>query len=159
VRSFADESVFWKGARILGAVAAVSLGVRAAGVFGDHPSHWIVVARDSSYIISLDTTRIVSPFGHAYEVWYRTDHTRTRFYNEKAFTRETVHALLRCNSYQYVIMSAEMSIGSGRPVVRQTTEPRDVRRQPWRDVEAGSAEADAAGMTCHLSASARSKGQ
>jgi hypothetical protein len=159
VRHFADESAFSKGARVLGALAAVWLGVRAATAFGDNPSHWIVVARDSSYTISLDTTRIASPFGHAYTIWYRTDHAGTRFYKEQSFTRETVHALLRCNTYQYVIMSAEMSIGSGRPVIRQITEPRDVRRQPWRDVEAGSAEADAARMTCRISARSTSKGK
>jgi hypothetical protein len=83
-------------------------------------------------------------------VWYRTDHATTRFYQEKAFTRELVHAILRCDGYSFRITSVAMSMGDARPVIRQFTEPLDLARQQWRRVEAGSTEADAARATCQV---------
>jgi len=109
-----------------------------------------MVARDSTYSISVDTSRIVAEPGRTYDIWYRTDHTVTRFYNDKAFTREVVHAVLRCDGYTFRVMSTAMSMGAGRAVLRQVTEPRDLVRQPWRRVEAGSTEADAAHATCEV---------
>jgi hypothetical protein len=132
----------------VGRVAAAALTVRVMTSTNDSETHWLVVARDSSYTISIDTSRIVAQAGRTYEIWYRTDHSTTRYYNEKAFTRETVHAILRCYGYRFRIESVAMSIGSGRPVARQATEPRDLGQQEWRKVEAGSTEADAARATC-----------
>jgi hypothetical protein len=137
-----------RAVRIGGVVAAVAVTGRSIATAGNDEAHWIVVARDSGYTISIDTTRIISESGHTYEVWYRTDHAVTRFYKEKAFTRETVHAILRCDSYKFRIMSTAMSMGSKRPVTTQIMEGRDLERQSWRRVEAGSTEADAARATC-----------
>jgi hypothetical protein len=116
----------------------------------DEQANWIVVARDSTYSISIDTTRILVERGRTYEVWYRTDHAVTRFYKEKAFTRETVHAILRCNNYTFRVISTAMSMGSRRPVAQQVTDARDLARESWRKVEPGSTEADAARATCEV---------
>ena len=75
-------------------VTAASLAAYGIASGGDEPTRWMLVAHDSSYAISIDTSRIVAAPGRVYEVWYRTDHAATRFYNQKAFTREVVHAVL-----------------------------------------------------------------
>jgi hypothetical protein len=132
----------------VGIVAAVVVTARAVATSDDGPTRWLVVARDSSYTISIDTAHIVALPGRVYEIWYRTDHSTTRYYKENAFTRETVRAILRCDGYSFRVASVAMSMGAGRPVARQITEPRDLARQAWRRVEAGSTEADAARATC-----------
>jgi len=146
----ATPSSLRRGIGALAVVAAASVTTRVIVTGHDDATHWLMVARDSTYSISIDTSRIVAQPGRIYEIWYRTDHTVTRFYNDKAFTREVVHAILRCDGYTFRVMSTVMSMGSGRPVVRQFTEPRDLLRQPWRRVEPGSTEADAAHATCEV---------
>ena len=150
MRAFDAPSGFWKRLSTVVVVGAAGIATRALMVDGDDPMHWMLVARDSSYSIALDTSRIVATPGRTYEVWYRTDHSTLRFYNEHAFTREIVHAVLRCDGYTFRVMSAVMSIGGGRPVVRQVTEPRALGREAWRRVEPGSTEADAARATCEV---------
>src|SRR5688572_17409882 len=122
--------------KTIAVVTAAVLATSAIASGGADPAHWMLVARDSSYVISIDTSRIVATPGRTYEVWYRTDHATTRFYREKAFTRELVHAVLRCDGYSFRVMSVAMSIGDSRAVIRQITEPRDLARQQWRRVEA-----------------------
>jgi hypothetical protein len=146
----ATPSSLRRGIGALAVVAAASVTTRVIVSDRDDTAHWLLVARDSTYSISIDTSRIVAKPGREYEIWYRTDHTVTRFYNDKAFTREVVHAILRCDGYTFRVMSTVMSIGSGHPVIRQITEPRDLQRQPWRRVEPGSTEADAAHATCEV---------
>jgi Surface-adhesin protein E len=131
-------------------LAATAITVRLIGASGDNRVHWLVVARDSNYTIAIDTTRIVAEYGRTYDVWYRTDHAATRFYKEKAFTRETIHAVLRCDGYRFRIMSVAMSMGSGRAVTWQSAEPQDLASQSWRRVEPGSTESDAARATCQV---------
>jgi len=147
----ATPSSLRRGIGTLAVVAAASVTTRVIVTDHDDARHWLLVARDSTYSISLDTARIVAKAGREYEIWYRTDHTVTRFYNDKAFTREVVHAILRCgDGYTFRVMSTTMSMGSGRPVIRQITEPRDLVRQPWRRVDPGRTEADAAHATCEV---------
>lgn len=146
----ATPSSLRRGIGALAVVAAASVTTRVILTEHDDTAAWLLVARDSTYSISLDTARIVAKPGREYEIWYRTDHTVTRYYNDKAFTREVVHAILRCDGYTFRVMSTAMSMGSERPVIRQITEPRDLVRQPWRRVEPGSTEADAAHATCEV---------
>jgi hypothetical protein len=113
-------------------------------------ARWLVVERDSGYTIALDTSRIVREYGRTYEIWYRTDHAAERFYRGKAFTRETVHAILRCDSYSFRVISTTMSIGSGRSVVHQAMDSRDLAREAWHSVEPASADEKAALATCEL---------
>ena len=137
-----------------GAKRGIWLSLAAAALYTtlsarpNDESRWMVVARDSNYTISLDTSRILALSGRTYEIWYRTDHAAMRYYKEKAFTRETVHAILRCERYSYRVASVAMSMGDGRAVTRQITEPSDLARQEWRRVEAGTTDADAARATC-----------
>jgi len=146
----ATPSSLRRGIATLAVVAAASVTTRVIVTGHDDAARWLMVAKDSTYSISIDTSRIVADPGRIYEIWYRTDHTVTRFYNDKAFTREVVHAILRCDGYTFRVMSTVMSMGSASPVVRQVTEPRDLVRQPWRRVEPGSTEADAAHATCEV---------
>ena len=109
---------------------------------------WMLIARDSSYSISLDTTRIARVYDRGYEVWYRTDHVATRYYREKAFDRETVKMLILCRDGRFKVISTTMSMRGERPVLRQLNSEKDVNSQPWHSVEAGSTDADAARATC-----------
>jgi hypothetical protein len=129
------------------AAALVVVAARRV-IFADSDSHWLVIARDSSYAISLDTTRIAQLYDRVYEIYYRTDHTQVRYYREKAFTRETVRTELACHDLAFKVVSTKMSIGGGRPVTEQHNSAADVRHETWHDVEAGSTEADAARATC-----------
>src|SRR3954463_13497709 len=114
----------------------------------DSDAHWMLIARDSSYSISLDTTRILRAFDRGYDVWYRTDHLALRFYKEKPFNRETVQALLSCYTFTFKVVSTAMSIGSARPVARQSNTRDEVAHETWHPTPAGSTEADAARATC-----------
>lgn len=117
----------------------------------DDATRWAVVARDSTYTIAIDTARIgQQPYRNTYQIWYRTDHSALRFYNEKAFDREIVQAILNCDGYSFRIVSTEMSIRGGRSVARQITASGELGRQQWRKVEPGSIEADAARAACEL---------
>jgi hypothetical protein len=140
--------------KVVHAALVVAAGVVTWRVIvrtADDRDNWMNVARDSGYTVSIDTTHIMREYGRTYEVWYRTDHAMTRFYKQKAFTREMVHAILRCDNYSFRVMSSAMSMGSRYPVVQQATEPKDLADQPWRPVEAGSTEADAARGACIVS--------
>ena len=127
--------------------AAAVVGWRAFGS-AERPANWMLIARDSSYSISLDTTRIGRAFDRGYDVWFRTDHSALRFYKEKAFNREIVHTILACHDLAFRVVSTEMSVGSSRPVARQSNTAGEVAHEAWHPVTAGSTEADAARATC-----------
>jgi hypothetical protein len=96
-------------ARTVGIATALAIAGRAiAGDLRDERARWLVVDRDSGYTIAIDTSRIVREHGRTYEIWYRTDHASKRFYRGKAFTRETVHAILRCDGYSFRVISTTM---------------------------------------------------
>ena len=114
----------------------------------DNDAHWMLIARDSSYTISLDTTRIDRAFDRGYDIWYRTDHVMTRFYKEKPFNRETVRAEIACRNLAFKVVSTTLSVRGGATVERQVNTHDDVQRQAWHRVEPGSTEADAARATC-----------
>ncbi len=137
--------------RTVGIAAALTLAWRAvAGDLRDERARWLVVDRDSGYTVAIDTSRIVRERGRTYEIWYRTDHTSKRFYRGKAFTRETVHAILRCDGYSFRVISTTMSLGSWRSVLHQEMDKRDLAREDWHSVEPGSADEKAALATCQL---------
>jgi len=146
----ATPSTVRRGIAALTVVAAASVATRVVITSQDEATHWVVVARDSTFSISLDTSRIIARPGRIYQIWYRTDHTVTRFYRDEPFNRELVHAVLRCDGYTFRVMSTAMSMGSRHPVIRQVTDDRELVRQQWRGVEPGSTEADAAHATCNL---------
>lgn len=114
----------------------------------DAGSHWLLVARDSSYAISIDTTRIVRARDRVYDIWYRTDNAGTRYYKEKAFTRETVAVELFCTNFSFKVLQTAFSVGDGRPVARQANSTREIVTQPMHRVDPGSIDADAARATC-----------
>ena len=115
---------------------------------GDNDAHWMLIARDSSYAISLDTTRIDRVFDRGYDIWYRTDHVTTRFYKQKAFNRETVRAQIACRDLSFKVVISTLSMRGRGTVERQVNSRDDVQRQTWHRVEPGSTEADAARATC-----------
>jgi hypothetical protein len=140
-------------ARTVGIAIALAVAGRAiAGDLRDERARWLVVDRDSvgGYTIAIDTSRIVREYGRTYEIWYRTDHASKRFYRGKAFTRETVHAILRCDGYSFRVISTTMSLGSWRSVLHQAMDKRDLEREDWRSVEPASADEKAALATCQL---------
>lgn len=128
------------------AALAVLAWRRAAST--DNDSHWMLIARDSSYAISLDTTRIAQVFDRGYEVFYRTDHATLRYYKEKAFNRETVKTQLACRDLAFKVVNTTMSLGGSRTVAQQQNSAGDVQRETWHRVDPGSTEADAARATC-----------
>lgn len=134
-------------ARSAGLLALVVAGAWLA-TRGNDTHRWLIVARDSNYTIAIDTAHLRRYAGRDYEIWYRTDHAAMRYYNQKAFNRELVHAILSCRSYAFRVDRSVMSVGDGRPVAVQTTDARDLSRQPWHRIEPGSTEADAAHATC-----------
>lgn len=145
-----NPSALRKGIGALAVIAAASVTTRVIIAGHDEADHWVVVAQDSNASISLDTSRIVAENGRTYEIWYRTDHAVTRLYKDKPFNREVVHAVLRCDDYAFRVMSTAMSVGARSPFVTQFTDSGDLARQPWRRVEPGSIEADAAHATCEV---------
>ncbi|HEY4306035.1 MAG TPA: hypothetical protein VGM82_16305 [Gemmatimonadaceae bacterium] len=129
-------------------IAALAVLAWRRVAFTDNDSHWMVIARDSSYTISLDTTRVAQVFDRGYEVFYRTDHSILRYYKEKAFNRETVKTEIACRDLAFKVVNTKMSVGAARPVAEQQNTVVEVQRQPWHRVDAGSTEADAARATC-----------
>jgi hypothetical protein len=121
----------------------------------DDDSRWLIVASDSAYTIALDTTRISSEGQHSYRIWYRTDHSAKRFYREKAFDREVVQAILGCRDLRYRIVSSEMSVRGGLVVERQMLDEKEVAREQWHQVEAGSTDAIVAREACDIARSRR----
>jgi hypothetical protein len=132
---------------ILAVAGTVALRVHASA---NDDSRWVVLTVDSGYTVAVDTSRIERQFGNTYRIWYRTDHDRMRFYKEKAFDRETVQAILRCDGYGYRVVSTEMSVRRGKTVIRQTTDDGELGRQPWHRVEAGSPDAIVAHSACEI---------
>lgn len=102
------------------------------------------------YVVALDTSRVEHDIGPTFTVWYRTDHDGPRFYQEKAFDREVVEALVDCRSYRYRIESTEMSMRGGRTVAYQVSRGKDLARQEWRTVEPGSIDADVEKAACDV---------
>jgi len=136
------------------AVVAIVSAMRWRSKRGDE-TRWLDVAKDSAYTIALDTANIAPEGGLTFRIWYRTDHNAMRFYKEKAFNREVVQAILDCRQYRYRIVSSEMSARGGRVVERQELDEKEVRRQAWHDVEAGSTDAEAARAACIVARSIR----
>src|SRR5262249_225232 len=71
----------------------------------DEDGRWLIVARDSGYTVALDTSHIRFDRGRGIRIWYRTDHSAMRFYNEKAFNRELVEAILQCPGYSFRVVT------------------------------------------------------
>ena len=115
----------------------------------DSPEHWLRVAGDSSYVISIDTTRVGEPYRGIYDVWYRTDHSTTHQYHGTSFNREDVESLLRCNTLEFKVEGVNMSMRGGRIVARQRNDAHDVKRDEWHQVDPRTIEATAAQVTCN----------
>jgi len=133
-------------------VAIAVTGIVVARLFltgGDRPDHWLRVAGDSNYVISIDTTRIAEPYRGIYDVWYRTDHSTTHQYRGATFNREDVESLIRCNTLEFKIKSVNMSMRGGHVVAQQRNDDHDVKRDSWHHVDAQTIEAAAAEVTCN----------
>jgi hypothetical protein len=143
-RSPIDPRRSWVGPLL----AAITVIAWRVFIPGDNEAHWMLIARDSSYAISLDTSRIARLFDRGYDIWYRTDHVATRFYREKAFNREIVRAEIACRDLAFKVVSTTMSMRGAGTVERQVNSREDVQRERWHRVEPGSTEADAARATC-----------
>jgi len=115
----------------------------------DRPEHWLRVAGDSSYTISIDTTRVVEAYPGIYDVWYRTDHSTIHQYRGASFNREDVESLLRCSTLEFKVEGVDMSMRGGRVVARQRNDARDVKRDDWHPVDARTIESTAAQVTCN----------
>ena len=137
------------------ATVGVAVAVTAALVSrlylmgGDRPEHWLRVAGDSNYMISIDTTRIVEPYRGIYDVWYRTDHSTTHEYRGATFNREDVESLVRCNTLEFKVKGVDMSMRGGRIVARQRNDDHDVKQDAWHAVDPRTIEALAAEVTCN----------
>ena len=102
--------------------AGTALGWQAM-LAADDDRHWMLIARDSSYSISLDTMRISRVYDRVYDVWYRTDHREMRSYKDSAFDYETVHVEIACRPTSFKVVSTTLSLcGKG-------TGWRDVHRR------------------------------
>jgi hypothetical protein len=107
------------------------------------------VARDSTYAIAIDTTRIERRMGGQWWlVWYRTDHAQTRHHKGEPFDREVVQSYLRCADLSFKIVSVDMSLGANRPIAEQRLTPDEIAIQPWRQVERGTIEEAAGRAAC-----------
>ena len=116
---------------------------------------WVRVAGDANYNIALDRIHIsesqAAPVGgwdQAFEVWYRTDHAQARVYNGETFDREIVRAIILCDRFWFRVVSVDMSMGDGKVVARQRASEEELDRQPWRRVERGTTEEEAALAAC-----------
>lgn len=132
-----------------------SLVVVAAACEDAPRREWVRVAGDANYNIALDRLHVsesqAAPVGgwdQAFEVWYRTDHAQPRAYNGETFDREIVRAILLCDRYWFRVVSVDMSMGDGKVVARQRASGKELDRQPWRPVERGTVEEDAAVAAC-----------
>ncbi len=143
------REVYWPKWLALLAVAAVSV-VGARWTFSglaDTPGHWVQVARDSSYDIAMDTSRIKRRDG-AWEIWYRTDHATTHLYRDKTFNREVVQSLLRCGNLSFRIARVDMSLRPRGVVAQQLAGPGELGQQPWRPVDRETIEGTVAKAAC-----------
>ena len=134
----------------------VALVVVAAACNNASPTRdWVRVAGDANYNIALDRLHILeweaAPVGgwdQAFEVWYRTDHAQARVYNGETFDREIVRAIILCDRFWFRVVSVDMSMGDGKVVARQRASEEELDRQPWRRVERGTIEEEAALAAC-----------
>jgi hypothetical protein len=115
----------------------------------ERQSNWVRVARDSSYDIAIDTSRVLQHYGRVYTIWYRTDHGLTHLYKDKEFNREIVQSVLRCDGLSFKVASVDMAM-NGRVVSSQRTSSGELGNQPWRRVEPGTTEAFAAKAACDV---------
>jgi hypothetical protein len=133
---------------LLFACSSVVAGACTNASASNGSNGWLRVASDSSYDISIDTTRIARRYGHVYVVWYKTDHAVTHLYERKQFNREVVQGLLHCGNLSFKVASVDMSLGGGHPISQQRASPGALHQQPWRQVERGTIEEVAALATC-----------
>ncbi|HEY9225214.1 MAG TPA: hypothetical protein VIP11_01120 [Gemmatimonadaceae bacterium] len=138
-------------AAIIVAFGAVTyFAARGIATWATSSNRWMRIARDSSYDIAIDTTRMSKRYGQWDVVLYRTDHARTQLYKGKPFDREVVESVIRCDSLWFKIASIDLSLGSHRPISRQRADDRDLFDQPWRRVERGTIEERVARAACDL---------
>ena len=135
---------------LLVAIGVTALVImRLYGMNGDRPEHWLRVAGDSSYSISIDTTRVAEAYAGIYDIWYRTDHSTAHQYRGSTFNREDVESLLKCNTLEFKVEGVDMSMRGGRVVAHQRNDDHDVKRDSWHAVEPRTIEATAAQVTCN----------
>jgi hypothetical protein len=131
--------------------AAFSFASACSNALARDSAHWMQVARDANYTISIDTARIEVPEHRQwYVVWYRTEHAQPRLHKGKPFNRETVKSLLRCDDYSFKIASIDMSIGAGHIVATQRATADEIAKQPWRNVERWTIEETVARAACDV---------
>ena len=140
-------------------VLAISLIAAVAfyRVVATPPRDWVRVAGDANYDIALDRRSVTlvevarsGQWFEGFEVSYRTDHALPRMHNGKTFDREVVRAIVQCDRLVFKVVCVDMSVGDGRPVVRQRTSDDDLLRQQWRHVERGTTEETAALAACRF---------
>ena len=141
--------VYWPKWLALLAVAGASvIGARwTLTAIADSYGYWVQVARDSSYDIAIDTSRIKRR-GEGWEIWYRTDHATTHLYKDKAFNREVVQSLLRCSNLSFRVARVDMSLRPRGVVAQQLAGPGELGQQPWRPVDRETIEGTAAKAAC-----------
>lgn len=127
---------------------AVLAAFGCRGALTGRDARWVRIAHDSLYDISLDTTRLTSPYYHVYIVRYRTDHAVSHMFKGEEFNRELVVSYLRCGDLAFKVTAVDMSMRGHGTVVQQRSEGADLAQQPWRHVEPGTIEATAARRTC-----------
>lgn len=145
--------------------ALVALAATASAACRGEPRRdWVHVAGDANYDIAVDRLHIsesqAAPVGgwdQAFEVWYRTDHARPRVHNGATFDREIVRAIILCDRYWFRVVSVDMSMGDGNVVARQRASEEELDRQPWRRVERGTIEEEAAVAACDFGRQAASQ--
>lgn len=143
-------------------VVALATGVGACSDARADGATWYLVARDANYDVYIDPARIRQTIGPseksfmpAFEVWYRTDHKRSRLHDGKVFNREVVRSLVQCDSLWFKVERDAMSMGDERPIALQEATWEELARQPWRRIRAGTLDDAAARIACELGARSR----
>jgi hypothetical protein len=134
----------------LGATACDRGSQWDAAVIDEGSRRWLSVYRDADYRVFIDTAHIHPRFDGAYTVWYRTDHRVPHLRHGRHWNREVSQALVSCRRQVYKIISADLSLGDGRPISRQRASGSEVAQQQWRDVTRGSADEATLLTTCSL---------
>jgi hypothetical protein len=144
-------------------VCAWLIGAGCTNASADGASaRWVPVFRGANYDVAIDTARVRRGIEWwrdgrylTSDVWYRTDHKMPRLHHDKPFTREVVHAIVRCDSLWFRVISVDMSMGDKRPISEQRMTPEEVAHELWRRVALGTEEEIAAKAACHFAAKRR----
>jgi len=110
---------------------------------------WEELYRDDFFVVSLAVAHVgAGPEPDAFAVWYRTDRLEMQFEDDRAWNREIIRSLLRCDPVQFKTVRVTVFLDEGPAVAQEGGSMAEAAAIEWREAIPGSIDAASMEAAC-----------